>query len=135
MQNFSTDKFSVTVNDRIIESWGSTNPPVSVAEIDPPSQLIRGQGGGAVRFDRKNPGMRVTLNLLPGSADSAFVQGLKNTNANISASFRQIGTLEVAVGSEGVIVSRGTTGRGGSSVSDDQYVIEFNGWTESRGGE
>lgn len=135
MENFSTENWSSNINGRIMSDWGETNPPASFQEIDPPSVLRRGQGGGAVRLDRLNPGMRVTINLNPGSQDSAYMQGLYNSKANITAGFRQIGTLEVYTGSEGVIVSRGSTGRGGSTITDDQFVIEFNGWTESRGGE
>ncbi len=134
MENFSNENWASIINGRILNDLGETNPPVTFQEIDPPSVLRRGQGGGAIRMDRINPGMRVTISLNPGSPDSAYMQGLFNSKANISAGFSQIGTLEVYTGTEGVIVSRGGTGRGGTTITDDQYVIEFNGWTESRGG-
>jgi len=133
LQNFSTELSVVTVNGRRIQDWGDTATPYTDAPIDPKSQLRRGQGGSAVRLDRINPGRTVTLYLNPGSADSAYMQGLFNSGANITLSFTQIGTLETAVGAEGVIVNDGQRGRAGSTISDDQFIIEFNSWTASRG--
>lgn len=132
---FSIDLFAVSVNGRLISDWGETNPPYTDAPIDPKTVLRRGMGGGAVRLDRKNPGRTVTLNLNPGSPDSAYMQALMNANENIIVSKTQIGTLETAVGTEGVIVNDGPTGRGGTTISDDQYIMETNTWTESKGGE
>jgi len=133
LQNFSTELSVVTVNGRRIQDFGDTATPYTDAPIDPKSQLRRGQGGSAVRLDRINPGRTVTLYLNPGSADSAYMQGLFNSGANITLSFTQIGTLETAVGAEGVIVNDGQRGRAGSTISDDQFIIEFNSWTASRG--
>ena len=62
------------------------------------------------------------------------MQGLFNSNANITISKTQVGTLEAAVGSEGVIVNDAESGRGGSTITDDQYIVEFNIWTETKGG-
>lgn len=86
-----------------------------------------------MRLDRINPGRRVTLNLNPGSADSAYMQGLFNSRANIELTFTQIGTLDAAVGAEGVIVNDGARGRAGTTISDDQFIIEFNSFTATRG--
>lgn len=134
MKNFSTDGFVTTVNGRIITDWGDTDPPFTDAPIDPRSVLKRGLGGGAVRADRKNPGRTVTLNLMPGSPDSAYVQGLFNSNANITITRAQIGTLDSAVGTEGVIVNDGQVGRAGNRPTDDQFMIELNSWTALKGG-
>ena len=131
---FSTDLFTTTVNGRLITDWGETNPPYSDAPIDPKSVLRRGQGGGAVRLDRKNPGRTATLNLNPGSPDSAYMQALMNSNANIVINRTQIGTLETAIGTEAVIVNDGPVGRGGTTITDDQYLIECNTWAQSKGG-
>jgi hypothetical protein len=135
VNNFSTDLHVVTVNGRIINDWGDTATPYTDDPIDPRSTLRRGQGGNAVRLDRKNPGRRVTLNLNPGSSDSAYMQGLFNSSANITISVQQIGTLENSIGTEGVIVNDGSVGRAGSSITDDQYMMEFNQWTSLKGGE
>jgi hypothetical protein len=134
LNNFSTELFVVTVNGRQITDWGDANPPYQSAEIDPDGVLRRGQGGNACRLDRQNPGRRVTLNLNPGSPDSAYLQGLRASKANITLSSQQIGTLETEAGSEGMFVSKGPKGRAGTTITDDVYVIEFNSWTELAGG-
>ena len=135
LANFSTDLTVVTLNGRQLTDWGENATPYTDEPIDPASALRRGQGGNAVRLDRKNPGRRVTLYLNPGSPDSAYVQGLFNSHANITLSFTQIGTLENAIGTEGVIVNDAARGRGGMTISDDQWTLELNGWTGLRGGE
>lgn len=133
LNNFSTVNSVVTVNGRIIQDWGETATPYTDEPIDPRSTLRRGQGGNAIRLDRINPGRRVTLNLNPGSSDSAYMQGLMNSGANIELTFTQIGTLDAAVGAEGVIVNDGARGRAGTTISDDQFIIEFNSFTATRG--
>lgn len=133
LSNFSTDLFVVTVNGRQIQDWGETATPYTDAPIDAKSQLRRGQGGNAVRLDRINPGREVNIYLNPGSSDSAYMQGLFNSNANVTVALTQIGTLETALGSEGVIVNDGQRGRGGSSITDDQFTMQFNIWEATRG--
>jgi hypothetical protein len=135
LNNFSTDLFIVTVNGRQISDWGETATPYTDAPIDASSTLRRGQGGNALRLNRINPGRSVSLYLNPGSADSAYIQGLFNSGANITVSKTQIGTLEAAIGTEGIIVNDASTGRGGSTITDDQYDFEFNKWTATKGGE
>ena len=133
LANFSTDLTVVTLNGRQLTDWGENTTPYTDEPIDPASALRRGLGGNAVRLNRKNPGRRVNLYLNPGSPDSAYVQGLFNSNANITLSFTVIGTLENAIGTEGVIVNDAARGRAGMTITDDQFVIEFNGWTGLRG--
>lgn len=133
LSNFSNDLTVVTINGRQIQDWGDTATPYTDAPIDPRSQLRRGQGGNAVRLDRQNPGREVNVYLNPGSSDSAYVQGLLNSNANILLTFTQIGTLETALGSEGIIVNDGQRGRAGSTITDDQFTMQFNIWEATRG--
>lgn len=133
LNNFSTVNSVVTVNGRVISDWGENATPYNDEPIDQRTAIRRGQGGNAVRLDRKNPGRRVTLYLNPGSPDSAYMQGLMNADANIELTFTQIGTLDSAVGAEGGIVNDGGRGRAGSTISDDQFIIEFNSWTGLRG--
>ena len=135
LPRYSTELLAVSVNGRLITDWGETDPPYTDDPIDPKSTLRRGQGGKGVRLDRLSPGRSVVLNLNPGSPDSAFMQGLMTSNANILLSKTQIGTLETAIGTDGVIVNDGQVGRGGQTITDDQYTIEFNGWDQSKGGE
>lgn len=135
VNNLSTDLFVVTVNGRIISDWGETDPPYTDDPIDQKSTLRRGQGGNAVRLDRINAGRTVTLNINPASPDSAFLQGLFNSYADITFSYQVIGTLEGSVGTGGVMINDGQVGRGGQTITDDQYIIEFNTWTALKGGE
>lgn len=133
LSNFSTDLCVITVNGRQLQDFGDTATPVTDAPIDAKSQLRRGQGGNAVRLDRINPGREVNVYLNPGSADSAYMQGLFNSKANITYTYTQIGTLETALGAEGVIVNDGQRGRAGSTITDDQFTMQFNIWEATRG--
>ena len=135
IENYGVGLFECTVNGALLEDWGNTDPAFNADPIDQQSTLLRGIGGNAVRLDDLNPGKRVTLNLKPGGKASAVMQGLLNSGANITLTYSQIGTLESAIGSEGVLVNTGPTGRAGrSSITDDQFIIEFNVWTETKGG-
>lgn len=135
INNFSTDLFAFNVNGRDITDWGENATPYNDEPIDPRASLRRGQGGNATLLNRINPGRRVTISLNPGSPDSAFMQGLLNSGAVISCGKTQIGTLEGAVGTEGAIVNDGTVGRAGSTITDDVYIMEFNVWSSTKGGE
>lgn len=128
LSNFSTDLCVITVNGRQLKDFGETATPVTDAPIDPKSQLRRGQGGNAVRLDRINPGREVNIYLNPGSSDSAYMRGLYNSKANITFTYTQIGTLENALGSEGIVANDGQRGRGGSTITDDQFIMHFNIW-------
>lgn len=134
LNDFSNSGRVVTINGRQITHWGENATPYDNGPIDPKRQLRRGQGGGAVKLDRINPGRTVNLYLNPGSPDSAYMQGLFNSGAIITLTDMQIGTLEAAIGTEGVITNDGTQGRAGSTISDDQFILEFNGWDAGKGG-
>ncbi len=135
ISNYSIPGTIVVVNGFQIQSWGATDPAMTIDPIDPKRVLMRCLGGGAVTLSRSNEGRSVTLNLQPGSPDAAFLSGLYNSGATVTFSYTQIGTLETATGLEGVVVNVGQTGRAGMSVTDDQFVIEFNHWVETKGGE
>lgn len=131
--NYATDLFAFNVNGREINDWGENATPYNDEPIDPRSVLRRGQGGNATLLSRINPGRRVTINLNPGSADSAYMKALMNSGAVISCGYTQVGTLEGAVGTEGTIVNDGPTGRAGTTITDDVYIIEFNVWSATKG--
>ncbi len=134
IHNFSTADFLITVNGSDLSNWGTTDPAVTHEPIDQNADLVRGMGGDALRLDRVSPGRRYTINLQPGSQDSAYMQSLMNSKANITITTTQIGTLDKTVASEGVIVNDGQTGRAGQSPTDDQYIIEFNKFQQTKGG-
>ena len=135
MNNFSPSNTDFRINGRAITQWGTASPPLSIDPIDPSGALMRGEGGGAVALYRDNSGWRVTVNVLPGSADSAYLNGLLNSRANLTFSHTVIGTLELAAGAEGIFTNVGSMGRAGTTtVTDDQYIMEFNAADISRGG-
>ena len=134
LQNFGPSNSVFVLNGRTMTDWGEDASPFTDSPIDPKTQLRRGQGGKAVRLDRKNPGRTVSVKFNPGSADSAYAQGLMNSQANITASWTQIGTLEAAIGTEGVCVNDAANARAGTTVSDDEYIYEFNVWNATKGG-
>lgn len=134
LQNFGTDSFVLSINSRVMSDWGETASPFQDAPIDPKRQVRRGQGGRAVRLDRINPGRTVQLYLNPGSADSAYLQSLFTAGTEVTLSYQQVGTLEGAVGTEGVVTNDAANNRAGSTISDDQYTLEFNGWNATKGG-
>lgn len=133
LHNFSTENFLVSINGRSINNYGTTDPAITHEPIDQASDLVRGMSGDALRLDRVSPGRRYTVNLQPGSQDSAFMQTLMNSKANITMTTTQIGTLDKTIASEGVIVNDGSTGRAGQSPTDDQYIIEFNKFQQTKG--
>lgn len=133
LANFGPDSSVCTVNGRVMDDWGENASPYSDAPIDAKSILRRGQGGRAVRLNRLNPGRTVNLYFNPGSPDSAYMQGLFNSNANITVSWVQIGTLEGAIGTDGIITNDAAMNRAGTTISDDQYIMEFNVWNGSKG--
>lgn len=128
INNFSIDGSVHVINGRQITDWGDTDPPVTNEPIDPRSALRRGLGGNAVRLDRINPGRRLTIRLNPGSPDASFMQGLFNSKANITYAYNQIGTLESAIGTEGIITNDGAQGRSGMTITDNEFIMEFNSW-------
>ncbi len=133
---FTIENTVVTVNGRAISDWGNSDPAYSEEPIDTTRNLLRGLGGNATVLERKNPGRRVTLNLRPGSDDSSYLHGLFLSGATITLTRTQITALDACVGTEGILTQEQALTRvGHSQISDDTFVIEFNTWTSTRGGE
>lgn len=132
---FTIENTVVTVNDRPISDWGNSDPAYSEEPIEPKRNFPRGLGGNATVLERTNPGRRVTLNLRPGSDDSAFLHNLYLKGTTITLSRNQISALDGCIGTEGIITQeQGLTRVGFSQISDDTFVFEFNLWASQRGG-
>ncbi|MBA6142342.1 hypothetical protein V9385_15475 [Pseudomonas juntendi] len=110
----------------VLDDWGRTDPPFTVEPIDDQAILSRGLGGNAVRFHRKNPGLRLTVNLMPGSPQALALQAQVNAKAEVSGSYASIAGLEGAVFSEGVITRGKSMARGGPGMNDATFIMEFN---------
>lgn len=110
----------------VLDDWGRTDPPFTVEPIDDQATLSRGLGGNAVRFHRKNPGLRLTVNLMPGSPQALALQAQVNAKSEVSGSYASIAGLEGAVFSEGVITRGKSMARGGPGMNDATFIMEFN---------
>ncbi|MFJ4113736.1 hypothetical protein [Pseudomonas sp. NPDC089758] len=110
----------------VLDDWGRTDPPFTIEPIDDQAILSRGLGGNAVRFHRKNPGLRLTVNLMPGSPQALALQAQVNAKSEVSGSYASIAGLEGAVFSEGVITRGKSMARGGPGMNDATFVMEFN---------
>lgn len=135
IQNFSANLRVVTVNGRRITNFGQTAQPLTNGPLNPSSELKIGQGGNGLRLDRTAPGRSLNMYLLPGSPDSAYMQGLFNSKATITFTDTQIGTLENNVGTNGMITQDGEQSRAGTDASDDLYTMNFLNWIGGKGGE
>lgn len=135
--NYTVPNLVVVVNGRQIRNWGHSATPFTHAPIDPKRNLVRGMGGGAIITGRTNPGREVNMYILPGSPDAKYLNSLDKMGAVITLSYSQIGTGEKATALDGVIVNDGTTSRGGvdTSVSDEQFIMQFNVWSDNKGGD
>lgn len=125
LPNFSIGNSLLELNGGEINDWGQTDPAVTFEYIDPAAVLRKGLGGKGLRIDSVAQGVRVTLNLNPGGTDSATVNGYLNSKEDMTLSHTALGTLETLVLTEGAVVNRGTIGRYGNNISDDQYILEF----------
>lgn len=109
-----------------ITDWGRTDPPFNIENIDARGNLSRGFGGNAAAFHRKNPGIRITLNLMPGSPQALSIQAQVNSRTEVSGTYASIDGLEGAVFAEGIFVNGKSIGRGGPGMNDATFVIECN---------
>lgn len=133
---FTISNTVVTVNGRQITDWGADGSGISEEAINPKRRLLQGQGGNALILERIAPGRRVTIKVRSGSADSAFLHGLYASGAIITYTRSQVGALETAIGTEGIILSEEAVSRVNvDSISDDTFVMEFNLWDSVKGGE
>jgi len=127
MFRYGADGANLTVFGIPLDQWGDTDPPITIEDIEQRSTLKRGIGGTAVRLDNQTRPKRLTISLMPGCDQVRQILAAEKSGVDATFSFRQSGTLEVLVGYDGVLVNRGTIGRGGkSSVSDETFTFEFN---------
>lgn len=126
MQRYGADGANLTVFGIPVSDFGDTDPPITIEDIEPRSTLKRGIGGTSLRLDSKTTPKRLTINLMPGSTQVRQIIAAAKSGADATFSFRQTGTAEMVVGYDGILVNRGTMGRGGkTTVSDEQLQFEF----------
>lgn len=124
LTNYGPEGVNLTINGIPIEELGTTDPPITVADVENPTEIKRGLGGSSVRMDRVTRAKRLTVNVMPGSAESRQLIALIKSGADISFALTVNGTNEKEAGFDGVPEQRGDRTRGGGSEpSDDQFVF------------
>jgi len=109
-----------------IDEFGDTDPAITIEDVEQRSTLKRGLGGTSLRLDNVTRPKRLTVNLMPGTPQVRQIIAAEKTGADATATFQQSGTGEKVVMFDGVVINRGQLGRAGkSSVTDEQFVIEF----------
>jgi len=134
ISNYSSADGLLTINGTSINDWGETQPSVSIEDINPRVALKRGLGGNMAAMDPTTTPKRLTVNLLTGSPQARYLVGLLKSRVTIQATWTQMGTVETEVFIDGRITSRGPRGRIAeqtTSLSDEQFVIEFRDSTET----
>lgn len=133
INSFDTENTIVIVNGRSLTDWGDTDP-ITETLTNAKRTIKQGMGGNAVVLERINQLFEVRLRLLPGGADSSFLAGLFNSGAVVSYNRKQVGALETVIAFEGVITNLGDNTRAGAEdITDDEYVLQFNGVTIQKG--
>ena len=126
MFRYGADGANLTVFGIPISQYGDTDPAITIEDIEQRSTLKRGIGGTSVRLDNQTRPKRLTINLMPGSDEVRQILAAEKSGVDATFSFRQAGTVEMVLGFDGVLVTRGSMGRAGkSSVSDEAFVFEF----------
>lgn len=127
MHRYGADGANLVVFGIPINNFGDTDPPITIEDIENRATLKRGIGGRAVRLDNQTRPKRLTINLLPGSDEVRQILAVEKSGVDATFSFSQSGTNERVVGFDGVLTTRGNMGRAGkTTVSDEQFVFEFN---------
>lgn len=132
--NYSAADGLLTINGISISEYGESDPSITVEDVKPRTNLKYGLGGGATALDAVNTPKRLTVNLMPGSAQARSLVALMKAKTTIQATWTQLGSLEAEALIDGRIVNRGARGRISeqpSALSDEQFVIEFRDSTET----
>jgi len=126
MKRYGADGANLTVFGIPIDDFGDTDPPITIEDLEPRATLKRGIGKTSVRLDSQTRPKRLTINLIPGCDQVRQILAVAKTGVDATFTFFQTGTAETVMGFDGVLVNRGSMGRGGkTSVSDEQFIFEF----------
>lgn len=126
LHDFSVENCAFEIFDREITDWGQADPPLDMSPINEKGQLITGLGGDAVAFN-SHQRWRVTINLMPGSDDTGYIaRKVAQGAVGVEADYANLGSGEQSSFREGMYTNRGSIGRGGPGLTDDQYIFDFN---------
>lgn len=126
MFKYGADGANLTIFGIPIDEFGDTDPAITIEDIEQRSTLKRGINGTSLRMDNATTPKRLTVNLMPGSAQVRQILAAARTGADAAFTFSQSGTAEKHVGFDGILTNRQQAGRAGkTTVSDEQLVFEF----------
>ena len=128
MFKYGAAESNLTVFGIPIDDFGTSDPAVTIEEIEDRGALQRGLGGTTIRLDNKTLPMRLTVNLMAGSAQARQIIAAAKSGVDATFTFIQSGTGERHVGFDGMLQSRGPRNRVGkteNSISDEQFVFVF----------
>lgn len=126
LKSYGAENANLTINNISIETFGDSDPAITIEDIENRAQLKRGLNGTGLRLDNATRPKRVTVNLMPDSDEVHQLLALEKTGADLTFEFSQTGTGEKVAGFDGVIETRGQMTRAGKSqVSDEQFVFIF----------
>lgn len=126
LANYGAENANLTIFGIPIDEFGDTDAPITIEDIEQRSTLKRGIGGTSLRMDNTTSPKRLTVNLMPGSAQVSQLLAAASSGVDATFSFRQSGTGEFVAGFDGILTNRGQMGRAGkTTVSDEQLTFEF----------
>ncbi len=124
--NFGAEGANLTIFGIPIEQYGDTDPAITIEDIEQRSTLKRGLGGTSLRMDNVTTPKRLTVNLMPDSAEVRQILAAARSGIDATFTFTQTGTNESHAGFDGILVNRNQVGRAGkTTVTDEQLVFEF----------
>lgn len=132
LKAYGAEGANLTINAIPVEQFGDRDPAITIEDLENRAQLKRGLNGTGLRLDNATRPKRLTVNVMPDSAEARQLIALEKTGADITFEFSQTGTNEKVAGFDGVMETRGQLTRAGkSTVSDEQFVFIFTDSEES----
>lgn len=125
LPKYDPSKHLAYLNGKRITEWGESDP-IKTRPIRDKGTLKQGYGRSAVGSSIETPGAELTLNIMPGTKDSAYVSGLIEANVDIEFEMTVVATGELWFYSEGIYKTHEEFVRAGEKPSDDGYTFSFN---------
>lgn len=125
LPKYDPAKHLVYLNGKRITEWGEGDP-IKTSPIRDKGVLKQGFGRSAVASRIETPGEELTLNIMPGTDDSAYASGLISADVDIEFEMQVVATGEAWIYSEGVYKTHEEFTRAGEKPSDDGYTYLFN---------
>lgn len=128
MANVPIESVRLTINGRVISDWGDTDPPVEISEAAL-ANIKRGQGGRSVGATIKNQERTLTIHLLLGGEDVAFIEGLILSGSLVCEISYDNLPFNIAGAGQGLLTTTGAISGGGDTpTTDKSYTFALSNW-------